>query len=255
MMKDRNLVGFATAAATAVSGIATGIGGIGIGGGLLLGALLFNKEIEEGLDSVKDWFGNLPEALLGVDDITDPDNPAVNVIPVENLEGKSPYEVYTITASGRQANYDYERANIMNSYYIRKPDLYPRTSEGEARLIAQWHAANPPPPPFLINNLLEIQVNVRVVAARRNTNFLRWIQENDPRMITQYEGSAFEYIEDYLIDWVTFATETRLIQLTPQQPYNYMVRKNWGIQAIANYAFWSAPVDGPHTWTPPTQSP
>lgn len=231
-----------------VSGIASGIGQLGIGGGILLGGLLFQKDIRESLDTVKDWFGDLPEIIGGRDDITDPDNPLVDTIPVTDLAGKSPYEVYTIAATGRQALWDYGAQNIMSSYYIRKPDMYPRDAIGEARLIANWHEANPPPPPFLLNNLLDIQVDIRIVAARRNTNVLRWVQENDPKLIVK---DGVSYVEDYLIDWVTYAVEPITLNNTPQQPYAYIYRKDRGAAEIEMYAFWTAPANGPHTWTPP----
>ena len=206
MMKDRNLVGFANAAATAVSGIAMGIGGLGIGGGLLLGAIFFKEELEEVIEGIKDflpdseysfmspeWVGSWGDspAEVTAELSTQPDNDAVNTIvndEGQTLAGLSPWEAYGYGSSGRQAEYDYRVAEAATIY-----------TAGE---LANWlnYPSNAPPPQSFSLDGYSYQVNLRVLGARRRLNWLSsfW-QETDPQKM---DG----YIYDPIIDFCAGAT-------------------------------------------------
>jgi len=150
--EDKILVEGLKAVATAVSGIASGIGGLGIGGGLLLGALFWKDDIKDVLEAAADF---LPEgsflspewiASWGDDPIdqtaemtTEPDNTMVDQLvnaEGETLVGMSPYHAYSSGAAGRAAEYDHRVAEAATNYTDAQ--------------MANWlhYPTNQPPPYF-----------------------------------------------------------------------------------------------------------
>jgi hypothetical protein len=186
-----------------VSGIASGIGGLGIGGGLLLGALFWRDDIKDILKEVGDF---LPEGTFGSpewiaswgDDPIDqtaeigiePDNVFVDQLvnsEGDTLAGMSPYHAYSVGAAGRQAEYDHRVAVAAGEYTDAQ--------------MANWlnYPTNQPPPNFLLLDQWSQQINLRATGAKRRNTFYRWLQETDP---SKMEG----YIGDPMLDWSAGAT-------------------------------------------------
>ena len=273
--QDRITVQGMQAGATAIAGIASGLGIFGAAG---IAALLWGKDLEK---LFQQMVGVWPEsgvlfspewiAMWGdnpIDQTSDaqnqPDNDGVNsldpvvqydangqVIVSRSMEGKSPYEVYTIAASGRQANYDYARNNIIATYRAAHPLTAYGPHDSDERIIAQWHSDNPAPPPFLLDNQIANQTNIRVTCARRNVaSFLRYFQNVNPTRNTNF-------IKDPLLDWIAYNTipidkngepkqpHATVFNACPKRPYNYIKFANKGEQLIAAYAWWTAPVQSP----------
>lgn len=259
--QDKIMVEGLKAASSAISGIAQGIGGLGIGGGVLLAGLLWGKNLRELKDNLVELYPEggaflSPEwvAKWGAnpvdeteDDQNQGDNDGVNELDpidstsgVHSFEGKSPYEVYSITATGRQAEYDYSVKNIIKDYTTKfGVGIYPGSIE-EAQIISDWHGANPAPPPLLLNGQVAVQTNIRVTTARRNATYLRYFQNVNP-------ASHPDFVKDNLLDWVAYNTADHdtLFNNTPKSPYNYIRYKARGEQLIAAYAWWSAPISAP----------
>jgi hypothetical protein len=251
MADDASTISAAKVVGDTVAGIAQGLGGLGIGVGILAAGLLWNKDLK---DLTKDLMAIWPEsgqfmspewvAKWGDDPIpetedeaTKKDNEFVDSLSVAGLQGKSPYEVYSITASGRQASYDWEKANAVqnhaNKYGI---GIQPGSIEA-TQILATWISLNPPPPQFLLLNQFAFQINIRETAQRRVMattvpliGLFGLLQERDP---TKFAG----YDYDDLLDWAAMATYPHKIWI-PKVRDNF----NDGIALIEKFAFWAIPI-------------
>lgn len=245
--QDRITVQGMQAIATAVSGIASGIGGLGIGGGLLLGAMFFKEDLKDLLDTVKDFLPDDPDfgspewwASWGEDPIdqtgetgSEPDNVMVDqLVSAEGntLTGMSPYHAYSVGAAGRQAEYDHRVAEA--------------TSQFTEAQMANWlhYPTNQPPPNFLLLDQWSQQVNLRVTGARRRNTYLRWVQETDP---SKMEG----YILDPMLDWSAGATYQSWVGLWTKSD---KTKQDNGKRLIELYMNWEAPepFNPPMNWKP-----
>lgn len=245
---DKVMVGYADAAAKAIAGIATGIGGLGIGGGLLLGALLFRDDIK---DLLNDWLPNSdyepfsPEWVASIGDdpegkaaelATKPDNHEVDTLvndEGETLTGQSVYEAYQNGASGRQAEYDY-RVGVAATNYT------------EAQM-ANWlnYPTNRPPPERLSLDGFENQIRIRVTCARRRlfkfTAIGIFFRNTDPE-----KESGYHF--DPMLDWAAGATYNSIVgwdtgsgiwSTTDRR------RQEQGKRQIELFMNWTAPTQAP----------
>ena len=253
------------ATAQAVSGIAQGLG---LGGGLVLAAFLWGKDIEKLFEQmVGIWpeSGNLfsPEwiAKWGDDpiEVLTPELDGVGNDEVDSLNppssggslvGRSPYDVYSIACSGRAAAWTHAQQmnqNITHTEYLElngwKSYNYP-TGEGAnsgwlARHMARWSQQNPTPPMMLTFDQCAQQISIRITCARRDLTMWRFVQQNNP-------PDVLHYVEDVLLDWLTYTSSkaTALgvndLDAASPSPYDYKTRKKRGIQVIESYAFWAA---------------
>ena len=168
------------AISNAVSGIAMGIGNMGIAGGLIVGSLLFQKDLRELKDNVVEMWPEggtflSPEWISkwGVDpleqieeDTTTPHNHTVDELPISGIEGKSVYQTYSIAMSGWWAAYDHAKNNIITDFHahVAPSDHVAPNSPEEAALIANWHQLNDPPPRMLLLNEFDHQMGIRYTA-------------------------------------------------------------------------------------------
>lgn len=255
------------AAATAIAGIAQGLG---LGGGLVLAAFLWGKDIEKLFQQLvgiwpesgtlfsPEWiakWGDDPLDILS-QDLGGLDNDEVDVLISNNgsLVGRSPYDVYTIASSGRAAAWTHNKSvnqNITHTEYLElngwKSYNYPAGEGANSgwleRHMARWTSQNPQPPSMLTFEQCAIQNAIRITCARRDTTqffgILNYLQQRNP---TKMEN----YTSDVLLDWLVY-TESRtttleinMLDLASPNPYDYKTRKKRGIQIIESYAFWSA---------------
>lgn len=254
-------------ASIAASGLAQGLGLIGALG---IGALLWGKDLEDVAERIvgiwpesgslfsPEWiakWGDDPveeteEALIdGDNDEVDGLDPVDTPSGVQTLFGKSPYEVYSIAASGRANEYAYSETQILINFKIKNPSfpMPPAGSFDEGLIIAGWYRNNPAPPDFLLLGQVSVQTNIRVTCAKINLSFLKWLQN-------QYPTRHPDFVDDPLLDWVAYVTipvdddgnkkepYSTIFNSTPKVPYNYILKKARGEQEIAAYAFWSAPL-------------
>ena len=233
-----------------IGSIAMGLGGMGIAGGILVGALVFGKELDQIKDNlvqmwpeggaflspewVAKWGANPIEQTE--EQTTQPNNQTVNELPVPGLNGKSPYEVYTIAASGRQAAWEHNK----NNYRIHGPYQYaegtPERDEEEAKNLAVWLKANPQPPRFLLLNEYSHQLNIRYTACKQYEARFFWnrlFQDYDPR----HDSS---YVKDFILDWATLATYPEINGWDKNPEYNLSKKAAKGIAIIEEYSFYSA---------------
>jgi len=268
------------ALATALGGIAAGIGGLGIGGGLLLAGLMWGRDLQELAAQIIDFwpesgklfspewianFGDNPIDILG-DNSTETGNQEVEELgPIANvgsLEGRSYYDVYSIACSGRAAAWTHNKNNIINNWLLRQPptnnlisplvgDYSQGLTENQKTIIrAEWYKYNPQPPPILTVDELGHQTSLRLTCARRNTtrllgiNWIPFLGEDDPRRVETYKS-------DKLLDWCAWADpeawhgdygdeEHNVLKVASPTPYNYVRRKNDAKIIISEYSFWAA---------------
>ena len=249
-MDDASTVGAARVVGDTVAGIAQGIGGLGIGGGILLAGLLWNKDLkdlakdildiwpESGAFMSPEWVAKwgddpIPQTM---DEATQPNNSEVDSLQVQGLEGKSPYQVYSIASSGRYAAYDWAKANAVKDHANKFGIGIQPGSPEAATILAAWVGQNPPPPTPLLLNEFAFQVNIRETAQRRAFGTLVPIAG----LVTFFQGTnpkKFEgYIDDALLDWGAMATYEHSIWISK-------VRDNYskGVAIIEEFAFWSSP--------------
>ena len=256
------------AISNAVSGIAQGLGGVGLAGGVVLGAVLFQKDLRELKDNVVEMFpeggtflspewiskwGKDPLEIIE-EDTTQPNNHNVNELGAQGLAGKSVYETYSITATGQWAAYDYALANAVSDHASRVGiGIQPGSTE-EAELLAIWHTKNPPPPRFLMLDEFDHQMGIRHTAAHQWYNRFLWnrlvnVGRFDPRNDTTW-------INYKVLDWAVCATYPVILntwesgaQNLSGNPYSYRApRYQKGIDIILTYAFWND--TQPHGFNP-----
>ena len=261
------------ALATALGGLAAGIGGLGIGGGLLLAGLIWGRDLQELAEQIIDFwpesgklfspewianFGDNPIETFG-ENSAETDNQGVNELPpiahTGDLSGRSYYDVYSIACSGRAAAWTHNKnlnANITWQEYIElngwKPHNYPTNngpnSKWKQKHNAKWAKLNPEPPPILTVDELGHQTSIRLTCARRNEAktgmFGRWgwlpFGEDDPKKVDTYQS-------DKLLDWCAWVdrlNEPNILKEASPKPYNYEGRKNDAIVIIREYSYWSA---------------
>jgi len=237
--------------------------------------LLWGKDLEKVFDQIVgvwpesgSWFspewiarwGKDPSEIL--DTIGEGDNDAVNELdPVitpsgeVSLEGKSPYQVYSLANTGRLAHYEWERANIVKQYRIRHPLGVYGPHDSDEKIISDWHKVNKQPAPLLTYEQVKDQVGLRITCARidaapgfgirqlfvernpsKKANFVKdplldWISYTDPQ--------GFEFL------WVEGALAVNIMDKASPRPYDYSKRRFKGIRQIALYAFWSPPISAP----------
>lgn len=252
MEKDKIAVDAMGHVTSMVGSIAVGLGGMGIAGGLLVGALIFGKDLQAIKDNLVEMWPEggaflSPEwiAKWGANPIeqteeqsTQINNQAVNELPVPGLNGKSPYEVYTISASGRAAAWEHNKNNIINDFQgpMQYPEGTTERDNEEAELISRWMIANPQPPPFLLLNQFSHQLNIRYTACKQyEARFLwnRLFNDYDPR----HDNS---YVKDFILDWATLATYPEINGWDKNPEYNLSKKAGKGVDIIAEYSFYSA---------------
>lgn len=254
MEHDRMAVAALGHVTSMVGDVARGIGSLGIAGGVLLGALVFNKE----LDAIKDNLVEMwpeggaflsPEwvAKWGANPIeqteeqsTQLNNQAVNELPTAGLNGKSPYEVYTIAASGRAAEYQHRRNNIPG--FIGPSQYAEGTKEYEEEVAeheAQWVKDNPQPPVFMLLNQFSHQINLRYTAMKNYEGRFFW-----NRLFMQYNPRHDNsYINDNLFDWATLATYPEINGWDKNPKYDIKKKAGKALKIIETYSFWEAPTN------------
>jgi len=247
--QDKLTMAGVQSAAVLGSGIAQGLG---LGGGLIVAAFLWGKDIEKLFEQLvgiwpesgsffsPEWIAKWGDNPLDIqsEKINDLDNDAVNELPpVKNnsFEGKSAYNVYSIVAAGRAAEYEHSKANIANNYTIKTGvGIYPG-SEEEKTLIALWHSENPAPPEFLLNDQTALQTQIRETASRRTAAYGVFGYFTDS---TEPSSNA-KYVSDPLLDWLTIASEepTKLPTWFRWHPTVISGNKK-ALEIIAMFAWW-----------------
>ena len=264
------------ALATALGGIAAGIGGLGIGGGLLLAGLMWGRDLQELAEQIIDFwpesgklfspewianFGDNPKDILG-ENSAETDNQGVNELPpiahTGNLQGRSYYDVYSIACSGRSAAWTHNKnlnANITWQEYIElngwKTYNYPTNngpnSKWKQKHNAKWAKLNPQPPPILTVDELAHQTSIRLTCAKRNlvkrnlfgqfTFYNIWLPYGEDN-----PRKVDTYKPDKLLDWCAWVDPENgdILERASPNPYNYEGRKNDAIVIIREYSYWSA---------------
>lgn len=252
--QDKITVEGMKAVAIAVSGIATGIGGLGIGGGLLLGAIFWKDEIAEIIDVIDDvlpntegdgiaeWFsswGAEPVDIVG-EEGTKTENTFVDQLvnsDGETLAGQSPYHAYSNGAAGRQAEYDHRVAVATEQY--------------TAAQLANWlnYPTNQPPPNFLLLDEWSIQVALRETGRMRSLSrfviLTQWLTgTSDPKKMNGYQY-------DPMLDWSAYATYGHKYGGLGYSSEDYRLIQR-GKELIEFFMNWSAPLpfNPPMDWTP-----
>ena len=241
--------------------------GLGLGGGIVIAAFLWGKDIEKLFEQLvgiwpesgsffsPEWIAKWGDNPLDQqsEKINAPDNDSVNELPPvgnNSFEGKSAYQVYAITASGRQANYDYSKANIINTWLLQQPPTNNLVSplvgdyrqglsqEQKAIIISQWHSENPSPPDFLTNDQTALQTQIRETASRRTAAYGIFGALTD----STEPSSNSKYVYDPLLDWLTVASEepTKLPEWFRWHP-SIITGNREAFTIIAIYAWWQPP--------------
>lgn len=276
MESDKVAMQGAQALATAISGIATGIGGLGIGGGLLLAGLIWGRDLQElareiigfwpeaGSIFSPEWIANFGDNPIDIfnENAAATNNQGVNELPPianpGNLSGRSYYDVYSIAASGRAAAWTHNKnlnASITWQEYIElngwKTYNYP-TGEGpnskwQQKHNAMWAKLNPQPPPVLTMDEVSHQTSLRLTCARRNlvktnlfgqfTFYNIWLPYGEDN-----PRKVDTYQSDKLLDWCAWVDPKNdgILEEASPNPYNYKSRKNDALVIITEYSYWSA---------------
>jgi hypothetical protein len=164
--RDRIGAEYAQAVATGLAGIAQGVAGLGIGGGILLGAIFFKGEIDDAVDTIRDllpnsdfevgspaWiasWGDTPSEQVAQDNSHPQNETAVDSLVNdrgETLAGQTPYDAYQNASRGRDAEYTHriqtatlnmtpaQVANFMN-YPTSGPPPLSQSLDGYAYQLA-----------------------------------------------------------------------------------------------------------------------
>lgn len=260
------------AAATAVAGIAQGLGLVGALG---IGALIWGKDLEKVFEQIvgiwpesgslfsAEWIARWGDDPMDIieDDLTAPDNPTVNVLDPttagNSFEGLSSSAVYALACSGRAAEYEHSKNNIINNWLMLHPKQHPKLgdySQGlsdaqKATIIAEWHRNNPPPPMMLTLDQQKQNTLIRITCARNDavtqpynplSYFVRQIQERNPSKV---DG----YVADYLLDWLAYSSPKvvtlgiNVLDAASPTPYDYRSRRSKGEMIIQMFSWWQAP--------------
>ena len=238
-----------------------GLGGLGIGGGILLAALIWGKPFDDlkkqilelwpeggaflSPEWIAKWGGN-PDVIIE-DIAVEPENPIVKTIPPspltdKTLEGLSAQDAYNLGSSGRQVWFQHAQNNIINNWLLKHPKYHPIVGDystglsknQKATIIAKWHEENPQPPPHLLLNETNVQTMIRVTWAKKVTLLGRFAK-------TPYEIDS-RYIEDPMLDFLAFAS------YVPWQGQagksfiwneDFKVKVQRGKALISIYAYWT----------------
>jgi hypothetical protein len=267
--QDKQLVEAGRLGVDLAVGLMSMIGNLGIGGALLLASIFWMKDIEEIVEFIKDLWPESgaflsPEwiAKFGEDPIPATENEStknnnhwVNEIPPNpdgnSLQGKSPYEAYTIGASGRQANYDFNESRIIENWLAsatpkQREKYNAKTQQAEAQIRTEWYKQNSPPPGFLLLNEFAHQINIRYTCAKREFALKglpplarialtqSGIQNTDPTKESDYQM-------DPMLDFATLATYPNSMIWTSSDRN----KAQRGSELIALFAFWQPPTSSP----------
>ena len=151
-------------------------------------------------------FGDDPEEITAEKTAT----PNTEVDKVAGVQGKSPYQAYSIGAAGRYQEWVNNRNNAVSSHAaIHGIGIQPGSIEAQ-QILAAWLRRNPEPPRPLLANEADYQVNIRETAWRRRqtismTWFIPYLTGDASNYYTQAED-ANGYIDDILLDWLWLAT-------------------------------------------------
>ena len=260
------------AGATAIAGVASGLGIFGAAG---IAALLWGKDLEKLFEQVvgiwpesgaffsPEWiarWGDDPSEILGEslasgdNDVVDGLGPVVTPSGNKSLEGKSPYAVYSLACAGRAARYDWRKANIINNYTAQYGvGIYPGSDE-EKEIISNWHKVNKQPQMLLTFDQVTDQIGLRITCARIDAGpgfgFRQLFAESNP-------SKKDNYVADPLLDWVAYteprghaffvegALKVNIMDKASPSPYNYSKRRFKGEKQIAIYSWWSPPIVSP----------
>ena len=253
-----------------LSGVAQGLG---LGGGLIVAAFLWGKDIEKLFEQMvgiwpesgslfsPEWlakWGDDPSEILG-ESLGESENETVDGLdPIAtpqgeiSLEGLSPYAVYSLACSGRAAHYDWEKANIIKNYTAQMGvGIYPGSDE-EKTIIAKWHSENKQPPMMLTFDQCADQIGLRITCARIDAGpslflgFQYLFNERNPSKKDNYVG-------DVLLDWLAYteglgkaffvegALAVNIMDKASPSPYDYSKRRFKGEKIIQLYAHWQPP--------------
>ena len=211
---------------------------------------------ESGAFLSPEWIANWGENPLDIieESLAEGNNDEVDSLepPLHSgsLEGRTPYDVYSIACAGRAAAWTHNQQlndNITHEEYLELngwklynyPDGEGANSGWQSRHNSKWRKANPKPPMMLTFEQCAQQIAIRITAARRDITYLKWVQENNPSRMANF-------VDDTLLDWLTYteprSTQLRIndLNLASPTPYNYKARKAEGESIIHKYAFWSA---------------
>ena len=260
------------AGATAIAGVASGLGIFGAAG---IAALLWGKDLEKLFEQVvgiwpesgaffsPEWiarWGDDPSEILGEslasgdNDVVDGLGPVVTPSGNKSLEGKSPYAVYSLACAGRAARYDWRKANIINNYTAQYGvGIYPGSDE-EKEIISNWHKVNKQPQMLLTFDQVADQIGLRITCARIDAGpgfgVRQLFAERNP-------SKKDNYVADPLLDWVAYteprghaffvegALKVNIMDKASPSPYNYSKRRFKGEKQIAIYSWWSPPIVSP----------
>jgi hypothetical protein len=197
-----------------VAGIAQGIAGLGIGGGILLGAVFFKGEIDEALDALKDllpnsdyaigspsWiasWGADPTEVVFQDNLEPYDETAVDQLVNsrgETLAGQSPWDAYQNGSIGREAEYNHRIAQATLTM-----------TPAQVANFMNYPSSQPPPIRCSADNY-GYQLAIRETVARNLLNRRLWTLGLSMLWDWQTEVRNQEnYIDDPMLDWAACAT-------------------------------------------------
>ena len=226
--------------------MAQGLAGLGIGGGILLGAVFFKGEIEEALDAVKDFlpnpdfdigspewvssWGDSPSEQVAQDNQTPVDETAVDSLvndAGQTLVGQLPFDAYRIGAIGRDDEYQHrvqtetanmtpaQIANYMN-YPTSQPPPHSQSLDGYAYQLAIRET--------LCRN---ISLTNPIYSILIGNGF------QSPRSIYNQEIQLINgYIADPMLDWAACVTYRFSNMIIGRQ------QRDYGKSLIEHFMYW-----------------
>ena len=205
----------------------------------LAGFLLYNwPKIKDFLpDSELDFlspewlasWGDDPEEITAEKTST----PNTEVDKVVGVEGKTPYQAYSIGAAGRYQEWENNKNNaVSNHAAIHGIGILPNSIEAQ-QIMAEWLRLNPEPPRPLLANEADYQVNIRETAHRRTlTISVNWFFPYLTGDAANYYLNAEDaegYVDDILLDWlwaVTFPREHKGATATRIKQAEYVIENH-----------------------------
>ena len=216
MERDRIGAEYAQAVATGVAGVAQGIAGLGIGGGILLGAVFFKGEIDDALDALKDllpnsdydvgspaWiasWGDDPTTVVFQDNETPNDEAAVDKLVNERgetLAGQTPWQAYQNGAIGREAEYTHRiQTDTLNMTPAQVANYmnYPSSQPPPIRCSADNYGYQLAIRETVCRRIVIGSIITVLLAGGVNALYMKRIRE-----VTNYIG-------DPMLDWAACAT-------------------------------------------------
>ena len=269
--QDKITVEGLKAVSNAVSGIAMGLGNLGLAGGVVLGAMLFQKDLRELKDNIvemwpeggsffsPEWIAKWGRDPLDIieEDTTQENNHAVNELG-GSLAGKSVYETYSITITGQWAAYDWAVAHIISDHIDKYGPImgwspaFASEEEAHEDMIRRWHIRNPPPPRFLMLDEFDHQIGIRYTAAHQWYNRFLWNRLYRPERFDPRNDTT--WMNYKVLDWAVCATYPVILntfetgaQNMSNNPYSYRApRYQKGINLIDTFAFWNENKPNPY---------